>query len=78
LRAVIAAILIWAITGRVRWLEAWGDPEKLICLERICNLVRQHLWAAFAGESTCLRAVPHWLAGWMWSVGFKPTVLQLV
>jgi len=74
----IAAILMWAITGSARWLEAWGDPEKFICSERICHLVRQHLWAGFAGESTCLRAVPHWLAGWMWSVGFKPTVLRLV
>jgi hypothetical protein len=73
----IAAILMWAITGNESWLEAWGDAEKFICSERVCNLVRKHIWAAFAGESTCLRAVPHWLAAWMWSVGFKPTVLCL-
>jgi hypothetical protein len=73
----IAAILMWAVTGSARWLETWGDPEKFICSERVCTLVREHLWGGFAGESTCLRAVPHWLAAWMWSVGFKPTVLHL-
>ena len=50
----IAAILMWAVTGSERWLKAWGDAEKFICSERICDLVRRHLWAGFAGESTYL------------------------
>lgn len=73
----IAAIWMWAVTGCESWLEQWGDPTRFICSERICDLARRHLWPGFAGESTCLRAVPHWLAGWMYQVGFKPTVYRL-
>jgi hypothetical protein len=73
----IAGILAWAVTGNDAWLKALGDPEKFICSERVCHLARQYIWAAFAGEGECIKAVPHWLAAWMWSFGFKPTVLQL-
>jgi hypothetical protein len=75
--ADIAAILMWAVTGNDAWLKAIGDPDKYICSERVCHLTRQHLWAEYAGDRDCLHALPHWLAGWMWAVGFKPTVLHL-
>ncbi len=70
---------LWALatTGSERLLELLADQERMICSERVCAEVRQHLWAGFAGESTCLRAVPHWLAAWMASAGFSPTVLHL-
>lgn len=66
-----------AFTGSEKLLQLLADNEHMICSERLCHETREHFWSGFAGESTCLKAMPQWQAGWMHRVGFRPAVLEI-
>jgi len=55
----IAALAMWSLTGRKSWLEAIGDPDRLICSERVCELVRR--LSEILGDRPCIELVPHLL-----------------
>lgn len=72
----IAALALFASTGRRAWLGALGDVHRWICSEAVCVLMRTAV-EGYAGEGDCLRT-PQDLADWMGGQGWQRLCLEVV